>query len=287
MLQVTRLAPQLLHEASDNIVEFLNSQIHEDGGGVDRAGQSDLYYTVFTLEGLLALQAPLPVERTLGFLRSYEDPASLDLIHLACLARCWASMPKGSVDPGRREAILREVERYRSLDGGYSVAPELAEGSAYHCFMAVGAYQDLGVPLPKEEALLDCVGALALEDGSFANSKDLPLGNTPTTAAAVTLLRQSGRLVPAGAGDWLLAQCSPEGGFLAIPEAPMPDLLSTATALHALAGLQRSFEPVKERCLDFLDTLWTGKAFCGSWGDDQADSEYTFYALLALGHLSL
>ena len=68
---------------------------------------------------------------------------------------------------------------------------------------------------------------------------------------------------------------------------PVPDLLSTATALHALAGMEVSFEPIKERCLDFVDTLWTGKGFCGHWADDVVDTEYTFYALLALGHLSL
>ena len=49
------------------------------------------------------------------------------------------------------------------------------------------------------------------------------------------------------AGDWLLARCHPEGGFLAAPGAPIPDLLSTATALHALAGLQVSFARVKEK----------------------------------------
>ena len=72
-----------------------------------------------------------------------------------------------------------------------------------------------------------------------------------------------------------------------MPFAPIPDLLSTATALHALAGLQVSFEPIRERCLDFLDSLWTGRSFCGNWDDDELDTEYTYYALLALGHLSL
>ena len=67
----------------------------------------------------------------------------------------------------------------------------------------------------------------------------------------------------------------------------MPDLLSTATALHALAGEHVPFGHLKESTLDFIDTLWTGKAFCGTWADDEPDSEYTWYALLAMGHLSL
>ena len=44
---------------------------------------------------------------------------------------------------------------------------------------------------------------------------------------------------------------------------------------------------VQERCLDFLDTLWSADGgFHGHWADDHLDAEYTFYGLLALGHLS-
>ena len=69
---------------------------------------------------------------------------------------------------------------------------------------------------------------------------------------------------------------------------PMPDLLSTATALHALADLKADITPLKDRCLDYLDTLWTARGgFHGSWEDDALDCEYTYYGLLSLGHLSL
>ena len=107
------------------------------------------------------------------------------------------------------------------------------------------------------------------------------------TAAAVTLMRYLNRDIPAAAGDWLLARAHPMGGFLAAPEAPMPDLLSTATALHALSGMHIDFDVLREPTLDFVDSLWTGRGFCGNWGDEIVDCEYTFYGLLALGHLSL
>jgi prenyltransferase beta subunit len=86
-----------------------------------------------------------------------------------------------------------------------------------------------------------------------------------------------------------MARLYPEdGGFFASESAPIPDLLSTATALHALSGLEASFDLVKEPCLDFLDTLWSSKGgFHGNWTDEDIDCEYTYYALLALGHLSL
>ena len=68
----------------------------------------------------------------------------------------------------------------------------------------------------------------------------------------------------------------------------MPDLLSTAVVLHALASLERPLKKFVEPSLDFIDTLWTNRgAFHGHWADDETDCEYTFYGLLALGHLSV
>jgi len=71
----------------------------------------------------------------------------------------------------------------------------------------------------------------------------------------------------------------------------MPDLLSTAVTLHALDGIQVDFSKLQEPLLDFVDSLWVvqeqGGGFFGTWDDDQADLEYTYYGLLALGHLAL
>jgi prenyltransferase beta subunit len=158
----------------------------------------------------------------------------------------------------------------------------------YGCFLALGAYQDLSVPLPDPDAMIRCVLSLQAGDGGFANQEDMPLGLTPPTAAAATLLRQLEHPVPKETGPWLLSRCHPEGGFFATPLAPLPDLLSTATALHALSGLHLSTSKIKEPCLDFLDTLWSSKgAFYGTWAEEELDCEYTYYGLLSLGHLSL
>jgi len=55
-----------------------------------------------------------------------------------------------------------------------------------------------------------------------------------------------------------------------------------------MAGMHVDFSKVKEPCLDFIDTLWNSQgAFYGTWEDDALDCEYTYYGLLALGHLSL
>jgi hypothetical protein len=252
MLQVARLAPNLLREASEPVAEFFLSRFNDDGGAADRAGHSDLYYTVFALEGLIALQREMP-PGVRAFLERFEDGDDLDLVHLCCLVRCWAALKRPA--PGRAAG---RIEALWDRD------------NVYHSFLAWGALQDLGQrPEP-----------FSFKDGSLA-------ATTPTTAAAVTLLRQMQVPVPEDAVKWLLARAHPEGGFSATEDAPIPDLLSTATALHALSGQHVSVAHVKERTLDFLDTLWTGKAFCGNWTDDEPDCEYTYYGLLAMGHLSL
>ena len=288
MLQVARLAPKLLGESCDLVVDFVQGQRNGDGGFTDRSGKSDLYYTVFGIEALLALQADLSPGVTEQYLRGFGNGEFLDFVHLTCLARCWASLRKGILDQDTCREILHRIEGFRSQDGGYQDVPHSPHGTAYGCFLAMGAYQDLQADLPDIGGLTRCLKCLQTQDGAFANHPHLDAGTTPATAAAVTLLRCLGESVHHSVGRWLLSRCSPQGGFFAIPAAPIPDLLSTATALHALAGMQVPLDDVKEPCLDFIDSLWTNKgAFYGNWMEDTLDCEYTYYALLGLGHLSL
>lgn len=291
MLQVARLAPKLLGESSDLVKSFLLGQMNEDGGFKDRSGRSDLYYTVFGLDGLLALQAALPLERVTSFLKGFDDGTGCDFVHACCLARCWAALTTQApvtLPRQTQEAILRRVEQFRSADGGYNPVAGSVAGTAYGGFLALGAYQDLQETLPNPLELVRSLKFLETPDGAWANERSVRSGSTNATAAAVTLLRHLSMPVAAQVGDWLLNRIHPQGGFLAMPSAPIPDLLSTATALHALAGLERDLGRAKEPCLDFVDSLWTNEgAFHGHWGEDTLDCEYTYYGLLALGHLSL
>ena len=61
MLQVARLAPRELGEVASSVVSFLKSRFGPGGGGLDRVGQEDVYYTIFALAGLQALGLFFPV----------------------------------------------------------------------------------------------------------------------------------------------------------------------------------------------------------------------------------
>jgi hypothetical protein len=304
MLQVARLAPKILgDEATKLVVQFLRSQQNEDGGFKDRQGKSDLYYTVFALDALTALQEPIDSPRVRGYVESFGDGAGLDFVHLCTLARCWAALTCGSsqrepalrratIPAATRDSLLHGLSAFRAGDGGFHPTPNSARGTAYGAFLGTAAYQDLQAELPQPMELVRSLKFLETKDGAWTNEvfgrSRMPVGATNATAAAVTVLRNLNMPVSAAVGDWLLTQAHPQGGFLAVPGAPIPDLLSTATALHALAGLQVSFERIKEPCLDFVDSLWTNEgSFHGNWADEHLDCEYTCYGLLALGHLSL
>ena len=287
LLQVARLAPRLLADSTGLVRDFYARQFNAEGAACDRAGKPDLYYTIFALAGAQATDAPIPTEQTRAWLSSWGDGAKLDLIHLGALARCWAAIGGGS--PEITASILTRLERYRQRDGGYNSNPNAGHGTAYDAFVALGAYEDLSAKPPNSLELIRSLKRLETADHAWSNRPEQTIGNLNATAGAVTLITHLGFPVNAAVGDWLLAQASPQGGFLAVPGAPLPDLLSTATALHALACLERRVpSKIHEGCLDFIDTLWSAEGgFHGHWADDFLDAEYTYYGLIALGHLSL
>jgi hypothetical protein len=288
MLQVARLAPTLLQSSVDLVGGFFRERYDPAGGFVNRAGLPDLYYTVFGLEGMAALRAPIDADRTRRYLTGFGDGAELDFVHLSCLARCWANLPDGTPPADVRARMLERIATFRSRDGGFATDPGGDEGSAYGAFVALGAYQDLREPVPERDALMAQLLTLVSADGGLNNFPGAPVGLTTATAAAAAALRQFDQPVPATFAPWLLSQAHPMGGFRALPGSPIPDLLSTATAIHALVGLHADVSGIKEPCLDFVDSLWTNRGgFYGHWEDDILDCEYTYYGLLALGHLSL
>jgi prenyltransferase beta subunit len=288
MLQVARLAPKLLGESAELVEAFYRSRLSPEGGFLDRNDKPDLYYTVFGLEGLAGAVSWMPkIPDVRPWLNEFGDGERLDFVHLCCLARCWANAGM-MICPWHPRGAGGTHRGFRCADGGYHQAPNRKKGSAYGCLLAWGAYQDLGGLPPEPWRLAECMGGLRTPDGAWSNEPGIPVGSTTATAAMVALHRHMDMPPPPEAVDWLMKQCLPQGGFLALPAAPLPDLLSTAVALHALDAVQADFSRLKEPCLDFVDSLWNATGgFHGNWTDDMLDCEYTYYGLLALGHLSL
>lgn len=289
MLQVARLARTVLgDEACALIEDHARAQQNDDGGFRDRDGGSDLYYTCFAIDLLTALQVSLPEAGLSAFVEAqFENLGELDFVHLCCLSRASSALER-KPPPERLAALHRRIEAFRSKEGGYNQDEAAETGSAYACFLAYGAYADHRLELPGEAGVIRCLDSLRVPGGAWANDVELPVPNVPATAAAVTLCRNLRLAIPPETAPWILRAWHPSGGFLPFPGAPLPDLLSTAVALHALDGLQADFSDRREPLLDFVDSLWTAAGgFHGTWGDEDFDLEYTYYGLLALGHLAL
>ena len=289
MLQVARLAPQLLSDSTELVRDFVLSKLNDDGGFQDRVGDSDLYYTVFGLECLIAVDAEIPVDKIRPYLESFGDGSSLDLIHLTSLIRCWSDLKHDFEKDGLREKFLLQLERFRSADGGFNTEEKAEVGTGYAAFLVYGALQELKEPVPDEQLLIDSIQELQVGNGAFGMIKGQTEGTTPTTAAACVALYDLGVKDLESSRKWMWNNYNLQGGgFFAIPNAPMPDLLSTATALHTLSTMGEQFTDIQESCLDFIDSLWTNSgSFYGTWADDIHDVEYTLYGLLALGHLAV
>jgi len=294
MLKAASKARELLGEAASHCTRFLLDQQNRDGGFRGRSAASDLYYTVFGAEALVALNAHTSdLDRVRHYLTPFQQGCDLDLVHLACLGRCWATALDRDHEAwphALRDGLLTQLGRLACPDRSFTTQANTECGNVYGCFMALGLYQDLSRAAPDPEAMLTCLAGLCRDQGAYANDTQTKTPSTPATAAAVTILHYLDQPVPDKTRAWLLNQVHAQGGFVAAPEHAAflgPDLLSTATALHSLSLIQTDLSFLRESCLDYLDSLWNPKGgFCGNLMDRTLDCEYTYYGLLALGHLS-
>lgn len=261
------------------VAQFVLAHQTADGGFAGRDNASDLYYTTFALQSLKSLAMPIPAAVQNYLLIQQEGP--LDMVHLCCLARCWACAG-GLTEPMACE-LRNRITVYRSSDGGFGPLPRALRGTAYACYLGVGAIEDLGLQIDDdlEKGVSGCLRGLGTSCGGYANEAD-SIATTPSTAAANLLLR----MLDDGptADEWLLARQLDDGGFTAVEGAPMSDLLSTATALTAVRS---PLEKVRRQsCLAFIHSCRGHGGGYGAIQGDSPDCEYAFYALLALGRLA-
>lgn len=292
MIQALTRAPQLLNKSTDLVRKYVMEQLGEDGGFQGRDNKSDLYYTVFGIELLIALDCSMPVDLVKKYLDSFDRGHYLDLVHLSSLTRSYRNLADISpyrLDSGFKDGVIQRLNALRCADGGFSTNQSDMHGNLYGCFLALAMSQDIDTNVSDPEAIINCLKKLEMDDGGFANEQAGSISTTPSTAAALCSYHMLGYPLPEKAIEWLMNRTSRNGGFCAFKsDSPlnMPDLLSTATALQALS-YSNSTNIGRELHLDFLDSLWNPLGgFSGTWADPTVDCEYTYYGLLALGYLA-
>lgn len=286
LIRLARAGAALLDApARDEITQFLLSQQQSDGGFQGPAGASDLYYTLFALAALEATgSAGFQPASSSSWLSSFGDGQNLDLVHLAALAVCRGTLGKRPA-PAWCQRVATRLEAFRLPDGGFADEADCRHGSPYGAYLALLAATSLGVALPRRAAAIAAACQCQARDGGYAGRPDAAIGTVPATVAALILLALSWKRSSRETIAWF-ERCRRGEVFAAAPDAPLADLLSTATVLAANRLLRLRLPTEKRATAAFVESCWHESGGFGAVPGAHPDVEYTFYALLALGSLA-
>lgn len=263
------------NEARQRIKLFVESQLAVEGGFCNKSGCADLYYTSFGLLLSHVLGVDFNKEKMERYLQQI-DVENLDLVHYAAYMRCCmlcrlAQSKIGFAINALRREPIRDLESFSSL-------PNNDIRSPYSQFILYSLLEDTS----------NATNFLAFDDyqtpSGYTNIFGSENVSTNATAAALMVKGQALGYDKSDMGVDQLSEMQLEcGGFKAERSTPMPDLLSTATALFALKCYD--VEP-KFSAAEFVEAHWLDSGgFAATVLDSKSDVEYTFYGLLALGTL--
>jgi hypothetical protein len=250
-------------DATADLRAFVRSRQHPSGGFVDRAGNPDLYYTLFGYYLANALGLNEILAATGKYAENEAGHMKPDGIHLQCAAILIAEL---SDDRKLLKALRRQISR--NLNRQLKKQPE------YGAFVTLLTCWHTG----------DFISVLRI----MRHLKRLEENdNLPSTVIASLVVMLSSFDRPAGnLINRLIAFSDKNGGFRAVKAAPLPDMLSTAVSLYALRYSGYDLRMIRPECLSFIDAHYASGGFCSNMLDRDADLEYTFYGLLALGSLA-
>jgi prenyltransferase beta subunit len=273
---------QLGVEAIRRIVGFVESQQTEEDAFSDKGGKSDLYYSSFGWMLSYLLDIKKIDTKKMDLYLSQQDTDALDLTHYAAYMRCL--MIKRLMRGGKIGLLVRSLfaTNIRALNSFESV-PHNDVRSPYTRFIWLSLLEDAGQQIKGKKEIVNSWVDYRLSGGGYTNIKD---GLTATTNATVAALATKGQLTGYNINDdvrYLRDRQNDSGGFTAAEASPIPDLLSTATALFMLNcyDIRPNYS-----ARDFVEAHWLDSGgFAATLLDDRSDVEYTFYGLLALGSL--
>jgi hypothetical protein len=248
--------------AITSLKEFVKSRHTKSGGFADKAGNPDIYYTLFGYFLAEALELNELFPSIGNYIEKEISQNNIEGVHLHCAAILSAGL--GLVSFPRkyfRRRLRKSLGSRQKPQNAYSVFLNLL--SSYH----IGDY--LGIYLMSRKLK------------RLNNGKSLP---GPVLAALLVLQKTFNK--PVNDLENKLMSFYGKGGFKATLSAPLPDLLSTAVSLYALGFAGYDLRLIKPDCLNFADSLFMEGGFGSNFLDPEPDIEYTFYGLLALGSLA-
>lgn len=252
-------------ESVNEVKQFIQSLQNADGGFSDRAGKSDLYYSLFAHLILNCTSDKSYQEQLKCFISEKSKARDKHLVDLCCLAIMNKDLTGNRI---RGMKYLFPAIRYLS-DKSY-------DGSlAYQYFLLLLTFDAYGF---NNKATRWFVRRFYRNNYI---SQGLPC---PALAAQIVFKNQLGYDVQSDC-NLLTSYFEVNHAFKVSPVVETADLLSTAVALFALKTSGFDVSLLAPTCLKFVDENYRDGAFLSGDSDESRDAEYTFYGLLSLGSM--
>ena len=293
-----RILPGMLREKPERrnrLHAYFIAALDSSGGFRGRKGGGDLYYSAFALRGLFLL-GMLDDEKLLTSISVFLDHQYRrnDLSPAEIFSWTFCSFLIQSVQgkkllPEQITFLLNRWERFCCSDGCFAASEKSALSSTYTTFLTAIFYELLGYSEHSRTIPVGPILERQRSDGGFVELPPLRHSGTNPTAAAVGLLTLLEVPLPdkQKTVEFLCRCQQPTGGFQAHAKIPMPDLLSSFSALTALHDLDAADHVHHSALRRFVASLRSPDGgFFGMVSDQQSDVEYTFYGMALEAMLS-
>ena len=272
---VQKAKKRLSPGAKRKISEYIRSQQIDNGLFTDRSHLTvDTYYSVFGL--MLARIFGLDVDKKQAVNQLYSSKVNqYDLTSLSSYIRTaqLLSLNVNKLDAAWKPKTVEDLILTSFPNGDPS--------SPYSQFLLWSLKEDLRYKVIDKAYILNLLDYYRTAEGGFSNMQGGACMSTNATVAALLLKGQIKKYTSDNNADILTKMQVNSGGFKASEIAPIPDLLSTATALFVLSCYKLT---PRISATDFVEAHWNANGgFSGNVADENTDIEYTFYGLLALG----
>jgi geranylgeranyl transferase type-2 subunit beta len=286
-----RILPGVLQEKPerrDELRAYFLAALDKNGGFRGRKGNGDLYYSAFALRGLFMLgmlDDQQLLARVAGFLdeqQRREDLSPADILSWTFCTVLVNTVQGKELLPEQTTALLHRWEHFRRSDGCFAASEKSAVSSTYTTFLTAIFYELIGESERSRMILIEPILARQRSDGGFVELPPLQYSGTNPTAAAVGLLTLLEVSLPEKSKtvDFLRRCQHSTGGFQAHARIPVPDLLSSFSALTALYDLNAAEQVNQSALRNFVTSLRSPDGgFFGMPLDQQSDVEYTFYGM--------
>jgi prenyltransferase beta subunit len=278
---------------------FIKNQHNPDGGFRGRTTQSDVFYTFFAVASLnmLNVHAEVSSAATARFIsKCYcknggfcATPLKKNstLVHTTAALLTLQILDSQHIYKKWKTTILHYLSTLAHKNGGFMAEETDKFPNIYSTFLAFIALACLDADFKKyREKTVKFVTKLQHKDGGFKSSLNSRIATTNSTAAAIALCAYLDPDVIniERTKDFLHSMYTKIGGFKAAMYAPVPDMLSTYSAVTSLYILE-CLDIIDERkCKNFVLSLQHKNGGFTLLPNEQiADTECTYYGLATIG----